>query len=509
MAHSQLPLSSASYRAARNLAQLAEQVQHDLTRLNYPAENWVPPHLGPDGREILDVLIVGAGMCGQTVAFALMQLGVRNIRMIDRASEGSEGPWGTFARMNILRSPKQLTGPDLGIPSLTYRAWHEAKFGSDHWSKLHKIERLEWLNYLRWVRARSGVQVENHTSLVHLIPGDERLHAEVHRHVDTIGFGAAIEKIYARKVVLALGREGSGGLRWPLFASFDPRSRVLHGRVFHSADPIDFERWRGKHLAVLGAGASAFDNAAAALESGARKVELFVRRPTLPQVNKSKWTSFPGFMQGFHNLSDEQRWRVYCHIFDEQVPPPWESIVRCDRHPNFSLHLKNGWLDLNDGADAVYITSMTGEQKFDAAILATGFDVNLLERPELGALREHILLWSDRISEEDRLEHPEAARFPYLGDGFELLSRLPEAPATIGDVHLFNHGSTISHGALAGDIPGLATGARRVAQAIARDLFTADAEEHYQGLLAHDEPELLNTRFYVPPDDLQATGDNQ
>lgn len=505
MPPSQLPVTAANYRTARSLAHLAEQVQQDLSRLNFPAENWVPPHLGPDGKRMIDVLIIGAGMCGQTVAFALMQLGVRNIRVIDRAEPGREGPWGTFARMNILRSPKHLTGPDLGIPSLTYRAWHEAKFGTDHWSKLHKIDRQEWLNYLNWVRARVGVPVENNTSLVHLIPSEERLHAELHRQVDPAGYGAAIEKIYARKVVLALGREGSGGLRWPQLPSFDARSRAKHGRVFHSADSIDFEQWRGKHIAVLGAGASAFDNAACALESGARKVDLFVRRPILPQVNKSKWTSFPGFMQGFQNLSDEQRWRFYSHIFNEQVPPPWESIVRCDRHPSFSIQLNSPWLDLNDTADTVFVTTMQGEQKYDAAILATGFDVDMLARNELSGISEHVLLWSDRISEEDRLEHPEAARFPYLGDDFELLTRTPEAPAAIGQIHLFNHGSTISHGALAGDIPGLATGARRVAEAIARNLFTADAEEHYQRLLAHDEPELLNTRFYVPPEDRQTT----
>ena len=88
---------------------------------------------------MLDVLVIGGGMCGQTVAFALARDGVRNVRIIDRAARGGEGPWGTYARMDTLRSPKQLAGPDLGVPSLTYRAWHEAKFGARHWNKLHKI----------------------------------------------------------------------------------------------------------------------------------------------------------------------------------------------------------------------------------------------------------------------------------------------------------------------------------------------------------------------------------
>ena len=66
-------------------------------------------------------------------------------------------------------------------------------------------------------------------------------------------------------------------------------------------------------------------------------------------------------------------------------------------------------------------------------------------------------------------------------------------------MHLFNYGSTMSHGALAGDIPGLATGATRLSAAIARDLFVADADAHWERLQALEEPELLPTKWYVPP----------
>jgi FAD-dependent urate hydroxylase len=65
---------------------------------------------------MLDVLIIGAGLCGQTAAFALAREGIRNVRTVDRAERGREGPWGTYARMDTLRSPKHLTGPDLGSP---------------------------------------------------------------------------------------------------------------------------------------------------------------------------------------------------------------------------------------------------------------------------------------------------------------------------------------------------------------------------------------------------------
>jgi cation diffusion facilitator CzcD-associated flavoprotein CzcO len=67
-------------------------------------------------------------------------------------------------------------------------------------------------------------------------------------------------------------------------------------------------------------------------------------------------------------------------------------------------------------------------------------------------------------------------------------------------VHVFNWGSTMSHGALAGDIPGLELGAHRLAEGIARDLFVEDAERHWAALQAHNEDELKPTQYFVPLD---------
>src|SRR5436190_11231415 len=128
-----------------SLKKLAALARAELKQLNYPGKDWVIPRKG-----VLDVLIVGGGMCGQTATFALLREGVRNLRCVERAPRGREGPWTTFARMDILRSPKHLTGPDLGVAALTYRAYHEAKFGLAHWKKLHKVERIEWARYLMW-----------------------------------------------------------------------------------------------------------------------------------------------------------------------------------------------------------------------------------------------------------------------------------------------------------------------------------------------------------------------
>jgi len=483
------------------LAALEARVAHDLACLNYPPAGWVPERNGPDGTPMLDVLVAGAGMCGQTVAYALRREGVHRVRVIDARAPGLEGPWATFARMEMLRSPKHLTGPDLGVPSLTFRAWYEARFGCDAWAALHKVWRLDWRDYLLWVRAQVGVAVEHGVQLAAVAPAADGLRLRLLE-------GGRERTVYARTLVLALGREGGGLPRRPEFASLDAASAHAQARVFHSMDDIDFAALRGARVGVLGVGASAFDNAALALEHGAAAVTMFARRAALPQVNKSKWTSFAGFFRGYPSLPDAERVRLYAHILDEQVPPPFESVLRCDRHPGFELRLGEPWLDVRAGAAGVEVGTPRGVARFDAVILATGFDVNLVDTPELGALSAHVLTWADRMPAHGAPAADVAAsaatlaeigRFPYLGAGFELQPR-PGAPADVADalrrVRLFAWGSTLSHGAVAGDIPGLAVGAGRLAGSIVGDLFVADAAEHHRRLLAHDEQELRPTRWW-------------
>ena len=186
-------------------------------------------------------------------------------------------------------------------------------------------------------------------------------------------------------------------------------------------------------------------------------------------------------------------------VRDEQVPPPWETVRRCDAQEGFTLRLGTPWRDVQPHSGGVLVTTSQGSERFDAVIFGTGFDVDLLERPELARYRDAIDTWAQHVSPEQAQRHAEAARFPYLGAGFELRPRGTAHAAALANLHLFNWGSTMSHGALAGDIPGLAVGAGRLAQAIARDLFVGDADLHWQRLQALEEPELLPTKWYVPP----------
>jgi hypothetical protein len=70
----------------------------------------------------------------------------------------------------------------------------------------------------------------------------------------------------------------------------------------------------------------------------------------------------------------------------------------------------------------------------------------------------------------------------------------------MGDIHLFNWGSILSHGALAGDIPGLFVGSTRLVQSISHALFRDDVETHVRNMYAQEDPELAPTDYFVPRD---------
>jgi FAD-dependent urate hydroxylase len=95
------------------MSDAASHVAAEALRLLGPfPENWVPARPEIDH----DVVIVGGGHTGSTFAFALSRAGIRNFSVIDAASdEASSGVWLTRARMNLLRTPKNLAGPELGL----------------------------------------------------------------------------------------------------------------------------------------------------------------------------------------------------------------------------------------------------------------------------------------------------------------------------------------------------------------------------------------------------------
>jgi cation diffusion facilitator CzcD-associated flavoprotein CzcO len=467
----------------RSLAELEARLRRDLEMLTLPpSKEWLEPRADAQGRDMLDVAIIGAGMAGLAAAFALKCLGVRNLRLFDRAPEGFEGPWLTYARMETLRSPKELTGPALGFANLTFRAWFEAQFGRAAWDRLHRIPRVQWMDYLRWYRKMVAVPIENGTELVDL-GGDAQ------SVLLTLRSASGTRQVTARRVILATGRDGMGGAYRPaLFQALDPRYCA------HSSDTIDFAALRGKTVAVIGAGASAVDNAACALEAGASRVAMLIRRDDVPRINKGMGIGSLGLAHGFVRLTAAQRYAIGQYIADQAIPPPHDSMLRCSRHPNFSViaRCRPRQAAIKDGR--LLLDTSRGLLAFDFLVLATGFTVDWSKRQELASLRPHIVLWKDRFTPEGRDEyaHGEA---PFLGPDFEFCARDATAAPWVGRVHCFTFPAYMSHGPLSGDIPAISVGAERIAQGIAAALFAEDYERTWRRLLAWSNPELDGSEY--------------
>jgi FAD-dependent urate hydroxylase len=458
---------------------LAARLRHDLEVLQYPSADWVAPRHTLSGARVSDVVVIGGGMCGLAAAFALQRAGIANIRVLDAGEAGREGPWLTYARMDTLRSPKHLTGPAMGLANLAFRAWYEAQWGAEAWERLDKIPTTMWMDYLIWYRAVLDLPVENERRVKRIGPAAHGFDLE------TDGDGGR-ETIAARRVVLATGREGMARPRVPA-----PLESLLGPDCRHSSEAVEFSAMAGKTVAVIGISASAVDNAAHALEAGANSVHMLVRAPAVPRINKMKSTTYPGFTEGFPQLSPQARLDLLSYAFRSRIAPPGDSVKRVFRHGNAKLHL--GW-ELTGAVregERFRLRAAAESLMVDHIIYCTGFLIDVVAPPETRDIAKEIRIFRDTIANEDGAYVDELLDFPDLGPAFEFQERTLGSAPYLAGLHEFSFAATVSHGNVAGDIPCVSDGAARLARGIAAGLFAEDFPKHLATLHDYEEPELL------------------
>ena len=152
---------------------------------------------------------------------------------------------------------------------------------------------------------------------------------------------------------------------------------------------------RGKVVGVLGAGASALDNAAVALEHGASQVHLFCRRPAAQVIQPYRWVTFAGFLRHLSDLDDAWRWRFMARVLGLREGFPQETYDRCACHPNFTMHTGAAWLSARVVGNRAEVETSRGPFAADFLICGTGIDVDFSLRPELAACADNIAAWAD------------------------------------------------------------------------------------------------------------------
>ena len=457
------------------LIALEAQVHADLAKTAHPDAAWLTPRLGPDDSPVLDVLVVGAGQSGLATAFGLMRSQVSNLLVLDKSAEGQEGPWLTYARMQTLRSPKHFTGPDLDIPSLTYQSWHEARFGEDDWRNLDLIPRGLWAEYLLWFRRVVDLPVRNGCEVIDISPAAGGLLAA------KVQTAEGVDIVFARKIVLATGQEGMGDWTTPA-----PLRGLPSSLCAHTARPIDFDCLRDKQVAVIGAGASAFDNAAAALEAGAAEVHLFCRRAEVQVIQPYRWLTFRGFLRHFCDLDDAWRWRFMRAVLEMREGFPQATYDRCARHANFHLHEGAAVEAARETGRGVELQTPKGVFAMDFVICGTGIDMNFAGRQELKRCAANIAVWADRYQPLASERSPRLGRFPYLADDYALVERIAGETPWIADIHVFAIASTMSFGPSGSSINAMTTAVPKLVHGLTRGLFRADIERHWASFRAYD-----------------------
>lgn len=460
--------------APLSLAALEADVARDLELTAHPRAAWLEPKTVA-GAPCLDVLVIGAGQCGIAVAHALKRDRVDNILVVDRAGFGREGPWTTYGRMRNLRSLKDQTGPDLKMPSLTYQAWHEASFGEADWAAMRWIPKEFWNDYLLWFRRVTGLPVRNEVSAGAISP------ATTDDGLSALRIETAAAPLFARKVVMATGQEGVGGWWMPPHIAALPRALRAH-----TNEMIDFALLRGRVVGVLGAGASAFDNAAVALEHGAAEVHLFCRRVEPMIVQPYRWLTFAGFLRHMHEMPDEWRWRFMAHILGMREGFAQDHYDRVIQHANFRMHVGQPWLDAREAGGRAVLTTPAGEFTADFLITGTGVSMDPGLLPELAHCAHNIAQWGDRYAPPEAERNPRLLQFPYLGPDSAFLEKTPGETPWIADIHLFGIGTTMSFGPAGSSINAMAIAAPRVAAGVTRGLFAADLPRLWGQLRKYD-----------------------
>ncbi|WP_165361304.1 NAD(P)-binding domain-containing protein [Lichenibacterium ramalinae] len=458
---------------------LATQAREDLAALSYPCVDWVTPGIGPDGTPVHATIVVGAGQSGLAIAAALRREGVADVVLLDGAPAGQEGVWDTFARMEELRTPKGLNGMEFGCPSLSVRAWYTAHHGAAAWDALDRIPRRAWAGYLAWYRDTLGLAVENDTSVTDIRDASADILAVATR----TPAGPRIR--HARTVVIATGYDGAGGWTVPAFI----RDALPPDRYHHTNGPVDFARLRGARVAVLGHGASAFDNANAALDAGAARVDLCFRRARLPRVNPYRHIESAGMMTHYAALDPAIRWRIARHIRLVDQPPPRRTLDRALANSRFHLHPATPWRSIGTAGDAILVDTPRGTLACDHLLCATGAAVDLTSRPELTSLAPLVALWRDRHDPGTEEGDDRLGAYPFLEGDFSFVPRGAGAD-WVARVFCFNGASGVSHGLHATSISGHRHAMPRLVRGVTERLFAGEAGRVLGRLAAYADIDL-------------------
>lgn len=207
-----------------------------------------------------DVLIIGAGPYGLSISAHLRGLGVEH-RIVGRPMD----TWRAHmpAGMNLKSEPyaSDMSSPRAGYDVAGYCRAHDLKY-------VHRLGPLPLDQFLQYADWYTG----------HLVPDVNDVTVTA---VTPVGDGFRVEfadadPLTASRIVVATGVLPHANIPAEL-------SGLPSDLVSHTSDHHDLGRFRGRRVAVVGAGQSALETAALLHEAGA-DTQLVVRRPEISWI---------------------------------------------------------------------------------------------------------------------------------------------------------------------------------------------------------------------------------
>jgi cation diffusion facilitator CzcD-associated flavoprotein CzcO len=465
------------------LLALAVQARAELDMLSFATKPWVKPR-HRDGTPLYDVAIIGGGQSGLIVSHALMRAGVGNILMLDRAPAGQEGVWESFARMHEIRSPKEVTGTELGVPSLSIQSWYHVRHGREAWDAIKRVPRLDWAAYLRWYHSVVNPPAWNDANVTDINFDAESVVLNVSREGRTT-------RLSARFAVLATGMDGGGEWQVPdIVARALPRERYNH-----TSDIFDVAALKGRRLGILGAGAAAFDIAVASLKHQAAAVEMFLRRPTLPLIDVARELETVGQLQHYAEMADTTKWALADFMTGLSQSPAEHHFYAACAHPAFVLRACAPWIDVGLQDGDIIVKTPKGSHHFDHVAAATGAVVDMNARRELERIAEVAALWRHRFTPPAHENASPRLNYPYLGGTYQFIERVPGSAPGLDRILAFNALSSLSLGAMSSlSISGHKYGVPRLVRGITARLWAEQEQSFVDELRAYRTPGVV-----VPP----------